>query len=363
MTAYVLCCRPDYFKVVPGDNGYQEEGHAKWLENPTRWKERLLATWDAVATELARRGATVMQIPSQPDLPDQCFAADVVVFAMNRKRDNVFSSVMNSPVRQREVEYAINTLHAHGFSSDLGRSFPTDEHEGTGDFLNLHGYNIYVQGYGPRSKKGIGFLLSQVVNQMVVEVPLEITESHDGPGLSSKDTKGFHLDTLAMPLPDKRIIACFERMHPATRAFFETLYPPQRRIELTGAEADLFITNGLCVPKDFKNPMNNEWSLFLPDTTPKQILDKVAGWGFETILFDFEPSKLSGGALHCMFNFCLPINEANALPITEFGKPLGFDALPVNRQQALEPHRDGDQNDICYYSSRTARMQIPTRVA
>ena len=116
-------------------------------------------------------------------------------------------------------------------------------------------------------------------------------------------------------------------MHPSTRAFYEGLYPEDRRLYLTEAEAALLITNGLHVPD---NRFRQGYTLFIPDKTPQHICDKLEKWGYGLMKFDFEPSALSGGALHCMFNFVQTtiggIGEVKAK--TNAGVPEGIESLP-----------------------------------
>lgn len=334
---HVLCCRPEYFRVVTGDNGHQQDGFVKWVEKRDHWKNRLLKTWDQVAEELARRDAILMKVPPKPDLPDQCFTADPLIHAKDEHGyAHLILSNMNSKNRQKEVSPAVATVLQH---LPAGRQVQLKSYkgEGSGDFLYLHGHNFFVQGYGPRSQSGVGSILSHVLNQMVAEVPLLVEQQGRKGGLHSQNTKAFHLDTIVMPLPGKRVIASFGDMHPATRSFFERLYPPQNRIELTSKEANLFITNGLVVPQNFTDPRPSEWTLFLPKTTPKRILKRTAGWGFKHMLFDFEPSKLSGGALHCMFNFGFHVHPGEPLALSRNGTPVGYDHLPADGRYAGRP--------------------------
>jgi hypothetical protein len=116
-------------------------------------------------------------------------------------------------------------------------------------------------------------------------------------------------------------------MHPSAREFFENLYPEDQRLPLTAEEADMFITNGLAVPDD---SYRQGQILFIPDKTPQHICDKLEKWGYGIMKFDFEPSALSGGALHCMFNFVQKnvggVGEVKA--ITENDLPEGVNSLP-----------------------------------
>ncbi len=352
---YVLCCRPEHFRVVTGDNAHQEVGFQKWSQDPDHWHGRLLKTWDSVAAELGKRGAALIQVPPQAGLPDQCFAADSVVFVRDRGgRERMVFSNMNSANRQGEVGVMKDTLTRY-FPHSPKLEIPDRKSEGTGDFLYLHGHRFFVQGYGPRSESGIGQTLARAVNQLVVEVPLEVGATVHASGLASRNTKGYHIDTLIMPLPGKHVIACFEAMHPATRHFFEKLYPKTKRIDVTAAEADLFVTNGLAVPKSFADKRPRDWTLFLPETTPKAMLGKVRQWGFDYKLFDFEPSTLTGGALHCMFNFNLKIHET-PIAILPTGKPKGYSQLPSDRQHVkAATHIRQSQTDIRYYHPHKPR--------
>jgi len=344
---YVICCEPRYFDVVEGDNGYQPEGRRKWLENPEHWKARLLKTWHSVAFELERRGVTLIRVQPQADLPDQAFAADQVVVVMKEHGPRyVIPSNMNSSNRQREVALTVEALKSNQFAN-WGGDVKVDyiKHEGTGDFLYLPGHDFYVQGYGPRSQSGIGIVLSAAVNQLVAEVPLQVEAGGEGEGLVSKETKGFHLDTIVLPLPGKRIVACFERMAPQTRAFFEALYPAKDRISLTPEEADTFVTNSIVVPALAEDGSKNGQTIFIPDTTPRAIRNKLKAWGFGLKAFDFEPSKLSGGGLHCMFNFVFKCNEGDSKAVTVYDGPNGegteswpdvMKPLPPNLRAAIK---------------------------
>jgi len=299
----IVCSRPVHFAVETQDNGYQASGMQKWQQNTKEWHQRLLTEWDRVARELGKRGAHLIMIPPQQGLHDQVFAADSAVYVRRGKRgDFLLPSKMNSPNRQQEVSHAVNHAHAHGFKqarieATLAR---VTHHEGTGDLHYLPGHDVFLQGYGPRSHKGTGRLVAQLLGRPVIEVPLQQTASSDPHALGSKETKGFHLDTLIWPLPDKHLIYCPTRLAPETRKVLEKLYPnPKQRLAITEIEADLFITNGLSVPDD-KYPRKH--ILFIPETSPPRVRDRLRSWGFGCLGFDFEPSKLAGGGLHCMFN-------------------------------------------------------------
>lgn len=357
MTSFeVLCCRPEFFEVILGDNGYQPEGYEKWRRNPGRWRARLLNTWDAVSAELARRGGRLIQIQPDPDLPDQCFTADPVVVANHGNARNILLSHMNSPKRQREVDHVLPAYEKLGWWAH--KVSDETKHEGTGDFLYLPGHDFFIQGYGPRSEGGSGNALSHLVRQLVVEVPLRIEGKQDLKGLASRETKSFHLDTLIFPLPDKRVIACFDRMHPATRALFKQLYPEANRIALTPKEADLFVANGLVVPALSEDNSKNGWTLFLPDKTPRRILKQISQWGFGYKLFDVEPATLNGGGLHCMFNIAFNIRRGRIpIAITQYGKPEGLDFLPIYPAKATEPDRPiHGQRDLRYYSPQSVHV-------
>ena len=335
MVFEVICVRPEHFAVNTQDNGYQAEGMRQWQSRPAYWKDRLLRAWDSAAEELTRHQGRLIQVPPHQHLPDQCFAADPVISVQQGDGARfVLPSRMNSPVRQQEVEPMLNVLQQHRFAVH-----PTSEktagllHEGTGDFVKLDGYDIYLQGYGPRSQPGIGRHLTKLVNAPVVEVPLTVEGGGLGSsGLASQATRGFHADTLLWGQPNRYLTYCPERLHPATRQFVDWLYnDPWKRQPISGAEADLFITNGVAVPSAEHRQGHK---LFIPKTTPQHIRQRFAQWGFGYKPFDFEPSKLAGGGFHCMFNFVLKVpNAKNA----HEGAPWQHPARPYGALAQVRP--------------------------
>jgi len=279
-----LACRPDHFCVEYVINGHMINGYMAWLNNSDHIFATVHRFWKDTAATITDHGNKLITALHDPRCPDDVFDADSSISF--RGEDGKFYALMSRmkcPERRAEVNHARRALRAAGFrtvESDCVR-------EGSGDTLFDPNFGIWWTGIGKRTSPGAGRQLSALSGRPVIEVP-------------TIDDHFYHLDTFLSFLPSGHVVLYKEAMTAETYNTICSLYPADKRLELTKSEAMAFGANLQIVTAYAKDNAQTHHVL-IPHDCPSRVAETVKEWGYEVKPVNISGVRHAGGGVHCCF--------------------------------------------------------------
>jgi N-dimethylarginine dimethylaminohydrolase len=273
MAKQVLLCPPVYFDVIDQKNAHMSE------RVPVD-RQKAQRQWQALCSALERAGCQIETITPAPGLEDMVFAANPVFVGFQEGIGKfVVPGRMLHPSRQREVPFYVDWYRQRGFKIieiDLG----SDYLEGHGDLIWHPDQSRIFAGYGFRSTLGGVEKFSNVMTRLGISViPLHLVDPYC-----------YHLDTCFCPLNQEAALVYPGAFAPESLTILRGAW--KRIHELTAAEAQKFMANGIVV----------NGSYLTPYLTPhlESILRQE---GLSPIIVDTSEFEKSGGSLFCMTAF------------------------------------------------------------
>lgn len=270
MTRAVLMCPPDYFAVVREDNVHMD---VSIQPDPALARQQ----WQTIVGYYAAIGIEVYFLEPDPQLPDQCFTANVAwlygrqVFLPNFKK------------RERHLERLIVTRwlsdRRHPLVAEMQYvilgDIPGDiVFEGGGDAASIPGGPVLL-GYGQRTHRRS---VSQLNKRLTVDVV----------GLRLIDPRFYHLDTCLLVIPATETILYYPGAFDAeSNERIASL--PYEALPMDEADAERFVANGVVIGSDV---VVNEPTAALARTLAKD------GLTLHTV--DTSEFMKSGGSVRCL---------------------------------------------------------------
>lgn len=229
--------------------------------------------------------AMVYLIPAVPGLQDQSYVANLGLVLPHRKTHDVVISNFTSEVRINESPEGIDFFKKLGYNVYQA----PDKFEGEAD-LKFIKDNIYVGGYGIRSKKETYEWFEKEFDMKVIKVKMT-------------DERLYHFDCMFLPVNTDNVIACTKLIDKSV------LKEIEKHVEVHDVSQDVCesgITNSvisyqtICTHSDIDDlkasDENYPYEREKVDTLNK-IAEKI---GFEPIYFNISEYTKSGALMSCL---------------------------------------------------------------
>ena len=259
-----LLCPPLHFDVTYRINPWMGSGRPV---DP----DKALTQWQGLADGLRAAGATVVELPPAPGLPDLVFTANAGIVDDGR----VLVSRFRHAARQGESAVVARWFAEAGF--DVEPIAAPLVHEGAGDALPFRatsGRTVLVGGHGPRTQRAAH---EHVARRLGVEVlPVGLV-----------DERLYHLDMTFCPIDDRHTLIVPEAWDGEGRRRMGELVPDP--LVLGREEAYRFMANAVVVGD----------VVFMPACTP-EVERRLAAWGYVVVVVDLSEFHKAGGSLRCL---------------------------------------------------------------
>jgi len=256
-------CPPRFYRVAYVIN--------PWMEGNIGRTDGAVATqqWERLRAELARRAAIEYAEPAE-GLPDMPFTANAGLV-----HDGTFIPArFRFPQRQPEVPRLTSWFGERGYrvvSLPSGGTF-----EGEGDALFQPGVPLLWGGYGVRTSLQAHRDLSELLDIEVI--PLRLV-----------DERFYHLDTCFCPLPGGRVVYYPDAFDHDSLETIRVRVPAEQRCEVDATDALHFACNAVVVG-----------DAYVTNFASPALQERLAGWGFQTVVCPLTEFILAGGAAKCL---------------------------------------------------------------
>jgi N-dimethylarginine dimethylaminohydrolase len=261
-----------------------------WGADPAANATAARHAWQRLKRALEAAGAQVRVIAGEAGQPDMVFPANAAV-VLDRK---ALVARFRHPERAGEAPAflaAFESLRREGVLDEVAQVRGVFQ-EGAGDAIWDAGRALIWTGYGPRSDKAAGKVISDYFGRPVA--PLELA-----------DARYYHLDTCFCPLPGGEVVYWPAAFTPAGVRRIHDIVPGAMLIEATAGDAAAFAVNAVAVGGH----------VIMARPTP-YLRDRIAERGYRVVELDLAPFLLSGGAAFCM-TLRLDHMTARAGPVRE----------------------------------------------
>ncbi len=228
----------------------------------------------------------LLPTPRNSTLQDLVFTANLgIVLEHLEERTHVVLANFSSPPRMGETEVGRDFFKAMGYDVHI----PPHKFEGEAELKHLHG-NVYVGGYGERSRKEAYEWMEQKFGMRVVK-------------LHQRDPYFYHLDCTIFPLTRGKTLVCTEMF---TKPEIAELERHTEIIPVTRAHC----LAGICNSVRISNTILNQSNVHelepgcekhrLEVIKNRELVDIAADNGFEVGLFNLSEFLKGGAVLSCM---------------------------------------------------------------
>lgn len=258
-----LMCPPEMYDVNYVIN--------PWMEGNVHRssRERAAAQWERLHAALTDI-ADVLLVDPQPGSPDMVFTANAGLV----RNGQVALSSFHHRERQGEEPHFRKWFYESGFAvCEIPRGTPF---EGEGDALfEADGSRLWA-GHGLRTREDSHRHLNELWGLEVVSLRLV-------------DPRFYHLDTCFCPLANDDVMYYPAAFDDASRARIETLYPAEKRICVSEADAMRFACNAVNVGKTI---LLNQISM--------ELCAELQSRGFHVVQVELTEFLKAGGAAKCL---------------------------------------------------------------
>ena len=266
-----LMCPPDHFEVSYAIN--------YWMDPTVAVdRDRAFDQWERLAGTLRAAGATVLEIPAQPGLPDMGFTANSGII----DGTTFWPARMLHPQRQPEIGHIRRWFVGDGWHDAAP---PAAVQEGAGDALPFN--DTLVAGYGSRSRRAAYDDLARRSGWAIT--PLELA-----------DPRFYHIDVAFCPLDGATALIAPDAFNPRDLDTLTRLVPDP--VLTTTEEAVMFCANSVVVGR----------TVVMPACTPR-LGRMLRHRGFDVVVCDVSEFIKAGGGCRCL-TLALDVTLAAAGP-------------------------------------------------
>ena len=227
----------------------------------------------------------VYLIPAVPGLQDQSYVANLGLVLPHRKTSDVVISNFTSEVRINEAPEGLDFFKKLGYNVYQA----PDKFEGEADLKYIKD-NVYVGGYGIRSKKETYEWFEKEFDMKIIKVKMT-------------DERLYHFDCMFLPVNTDSIIACTDLIDKPTLREIEKyaeVYPVSKEVCESGITNSVITYQTICTHSDIDDlkatDENYPYEREKVDTLNK-IAEKI---GFEPIYFNISEYTKSGALMSCL---------------------------------------------------------------
>ncbi|MEM9538383.1 MAG: arginine deiminase-related protein [Cyanobacteria bacterium P01_E01_bin.42] len=231
--------------------------------------------------------ALVYLLPSYPGLQDQTYVANLGIVLPHLTELTVVISNYYSEVRRNESEIGREFFKLMKFPKVMNAP---EYFEGEADLKYLRD-NVYCCAHGLRTSKTALDWFAKSFDMKVIPIRME-------------DPYLYHLDCLFLPLSEDSVLACTEKLSPATQKELEKYV---RIYDLDSSLAIMATTNALILGKYIlvgtnRKRLDNKQDKYHQQEKDKlDFLEKLCTQiNRELVIFDLSEFEKSGAALSCL---------------------------------------------------------------
>ena len=272
-TPLILMTDPKWFDVSYKINPWMRPG--VWRADEGGHARAARAAFDALARALRSAGAAIETIEGLRGLPDMVFSANAAVVLDRRV---LVARFQPEERRGEEAAFldAFNGLRARGLVDEVAQIPAGMFHEGAGDGIwDAHRGHFWT-GFGQRSDRAAGEVISDFFGRPVVALELA-------------SPSYYHLDTCFCPLAGGEVLYYPPAFTPDALAEIRGRVPADRLIEADGAAAAALCVNAVSIG-----------DTVVMAQAPDRLRGALRDRGYKVVEVDLAPFILSGGAAFCL---------------------------------------------------------------
>jgi N-dimethylarginine dimethylaminohydrolase len=229
--ARILMCRPEHFAVTYTINPWMDP--QSWARDDAALASASRREWTRLHRALTDTGAEIELVSPAPALPDLVFTANGAVVLDGKALLAHFRYSQRQP-EEAHFEHALRALQGRGLIDAVRKLPDAIVLEGAGDCVFDATRNLFWLGYGQRSDAAARHVVADEFGVDVLALELA-------------DARFYHMDTALCPLSGGEVIYFPGAFTAAGRAVIKERVAPDKRIEITLADARRLAANAVSI--------------------------------------------------------------------------------------------------------------------
>ncbi len=272
-TPTLLMIDPAHYDVSYAINPWMAP--AAWARDAAAHRAAARCAWRALHDAVVAEGATVVEAPGAPGLPDMVFPANAAVVLDRRA---LLARFRHPERRGEEPCFAaiVDRLRERGLVDEVATLPEGCYQEGAGDCVWDAARGRFWAGVGPRSTREAADRVADFFGATVT--PLELVSD-----------RYYHLDVCLCPLSGGEVLYYPRAFSAGALARLRDAVPADQLIEATAEDAAAFCVNAV-----------NLGRTIVMAEPPARLRAVLAERGYGVAGVDLAPFLLSGGAAFCM---------------------------------------------------------------